>query len=211
MFIPGRMTFKALKEFLVCKSLSHGFKAVACGACGAKFVSRYSEPEGFVLEDRTARAEAVLCPECDGSFDVELDTLPASAIKASCPNCSASVRVARSPDGSLTLKATRRQPAARQSKVEPTDEVVEQVRDRLPAQPWPKGIHRDVAKDLGLPPALVSKCINILIHKHVFNPQMEGIVYLPESQLSVDACRFDEASNVAEEEGQSAQLPHDGP
>ena len=51
------------------------------------------------------------------------------------------------------------------------------VKEKLPIQPWPIGIHKTIARELGEPPSKVSQAISKLIEDGVFNKQKDGIVY----------------------------------
>ncbi len=59
-------------------------------------------------------------------------------------------------------------------------ELIDRVKVALPAQPWPKGIHRQVAGELGLSASSVSGAIAELIRRGDFFPQIDGIVYEPQ-------------------------------
>jgi hypothetical protein len=48
------------------------------------------------------------------------------------------------------------------------------VYEKLPSQPWPKGIHKDVAKELGFSNGVVSSAIDILISQGIFKNQVDG-------------------------------------
>ena len=61
----------------------------------------------------------------------------------------------------------------------PEAELVDRVRKSLPPQPWPTGIHKKLAQDLGLPPAQVSDAIKSLIKMGEVHPQVGGQVVLP--------------------------------
>lgn len=60
---------------------------------------------------------------------------------------------------------------------EMTPEFLLIVKAKLPKQPWPIGIHRTIASELGEPPSKVSQAINKLIEEGVFHKQKDGIVY----------------------------------
>lgn len=60
---------------------------------------------------------------------------------------------------------------------EMTPEFLLIVKAKLPKQPWPIGIHRTIASELGEPPSKVSQAINKLIEDGVFHKQKDGIVY----------------------------------
>ena len=52
-----------------------------------------------------------------------------------------------------------------------TSELIEQVRTRLPKQPWPQGIHREIAAELGIPLSVVRRTIDELIRRGDFHLQ----------------------------------------
>ena len=56
------------------------------------------------------------------------------------------------------------------------EEFVETVKEMLPTQPWPAGIHKTIASQLGCPNAKVSRTIETLIDTGVFKKQINGQV-----------------------------------
>lgn len=54
------------------------------------------------------------------------------------------------------------------------EEIVALVRREMPAQPWEKGIHKDVARKLGLSNGKVSAAIDVLIVRGEFKDQVDG-------------------------------------
>jgi hypothetical protein len=63
---------------------------------------------------------------------------------------------------------------------------VKAVRESLPPQPWPKGIHTEIAAKLGANGKEVQKAIQSLIAAGIFKPQIDGIVYEPVPQAKPD-------------------------
>jgi len=63
-----------------------------------------------------------------------------------------------------------------------TDEIVEQVKNSLPPQPWPTGTSKEIADKLGLPPRIVSDAITKLVQMGVFELQYYGKLYVPKSK-----------------------------
>ncbi len=55
--------------------------------------------------------------------------------------------------------------------------IVERVRSALPAQPWPTGIHKAIANDLGLPHEVVSRYSTELIRRGDFVKQVDGKLF----------------------------------
>lgn len=62
-------------------------------------------------------------------------------------------------------------------------EIVLKVQAELPKQPWPVGIHKKIAMELGMSAWKVSKAIQCLIEDGVFNKQKDGIVYDKEGKI----------------------------
>lgn len=58
-----------------------------------------------------------------------------------------------------------------------TEDFLEIVKQELPKQPWPGGIHRTVAERLGCKPSKVYRSIDILIADGTFKNQVNGILY----------------------------------
>lgn len=54
------------------------------------------------------------------------------------------------------------------------EEMVQEVRALLPTQPWPVGIHKEIAGKLGITNSQASKCINKLIRRGEFKHQSDG-------------------------------------
>ena len=60
---------------------------------------------------------------------------------------------------------------------EMTPKFLSIVKEKLPKQPWPIGIHRTIATELGEQPTKVSHAISELIEDGVFHKQKDEIVY----------------------------------
>jgi hypothetical protein len=59
------------------------------------------------------------------------------------------------------------------------EEFLQKVKAALPQQPWPKGVHKVVAQELGVPHDMVRGAIDHLIRRRDLNPQIDGVVYVP--------------------------------
>ncbi len=55
-----------------------------------------------------------------------------------------------------------------------SEEVLKEIEKQLPKQPWPTGIHKEIAKNLGVTNQTVSSVIDMLISKGVFKNQVNG-------------------------------------
>lgn len=81
-----------------------------------------------------------------------------------------------------------------------SEELLDKIAMLLPKQPWPTGVHREIAEKLSLPAKQVSAAIQELIRRGKFYNQIEGIVMVP-----VDVGK---KSIVAEHESRSNSDAH---
>ncbi|MGO9627254.1 MAG: hypothetical protein ACLP0B_21465 [Steroidobacteraceae bacterium] len=160
------------------KPRNGSYKAITCEKCGSDLISEYTEEFGFTIKLRRDAAETISCPSCDTQSVVALDEWPTASTNLVCPHCDASVRVSRH------LGAIR-VTVAPDPKHRVTDEIIAAVRAALPAQPWPKGIHKLVAERLGMTPKLVQKAIQQLIMSGVFQDQVDGQIVTTEEKLRI--------------------------
>ena len=56
------------------------------------------------------------------------------------------------------------------------DDFLEVVKNKLPSQPWPNGIHKVIATELGCSNSKVSRAINALIAKGMFKQQTNNTI-----------------------------------
>jgi DNA-directed RNA polymerase subunit RPC12/RpoP len=151
-------------------------KALQCKSCRTQFVAR-SEQDGKVsLESRKPIKVAFNCASCGSRCEIEIDPMPGYTVTYQCPQCKTEMRVVRTKDG-VTTKLKPPPPQAKRIELDET--VIERVRVKLPPQPWPKGIHGTIATELNLTKGVVLSAINELIRRGVFNPQVDGKVYVP--------------------------------
>jgi len=71
---------------------------------------------------------------------------------------------------------------AKEIKTIPDDlnlEILFAVREMLPSQPWPEGIHKEIAEKLGISNNTVNKYISELIARGDFMPQVDGQLFPP--------------------------------
>lgn len=167
------------------RPLVSGYKSVKCNSCGTSFISRFREKEGFVLETRRLVVENFQCPLCSSELSLELDTLPTSLIEVACKNCKEQIRVSRTVEGGISIKPKKR-PDSTKPKVEPNEEIILKVKEKLPPQPWPKGVHKTVADELDIGTNIVTRSITELIRRGVFKPQIDGQIFVPESPISTN-------------------------
>ncbi len=147
-------------------------KAVRCDQCQSRLVAKYDEQKGHYLSVRSPVNEEFTCPSCGAVGKLALDPVPGGNATGQCPGCGCGISLVRVTDGVRVRRLE--QPPIQPAPL--SKEIIEQVRSRLPAQPWPKGVHKEVATDLGIPLATVRHAIEELIIRGNFSPQEDGVV-----------------------------------
>jgi hypothetical protein len=78
------------------------------------------------------------------------------------------------------LRVEQKESVRTQQTVAPLNDLSEAAYELLlPAQPWPKGVHRDLADKLGISPSQAAEIINDLIRLGKFKHQVDGVVIEP--------------------------------
>lgn len=158
-------------------------KAVQCKACGINLISIYNENNGFELRTRKKIEELISCPSCHKESTHQLDEWPTASTTVVCDTCRAQLRLSRVEDG-RKIKATTINPVKSiGDKVTP--EFIESVRNLLPPQPWPKGIHHEIALKLDARSTMVQKAIQQLIKSGIFQDQIDGVNCTTEEKLKI--------------------------
>ena len=68
-------------------------------------------------------------------------------------------------------------------KLPPNEKTIQLVNANLPKQPWPIGVHKQMASLLNLPTAEVYAAINELISRGLRYKQVDGVVYDKDGQI----------------------------
>jgi len=145
-------------------------KGLKCSSCGARLISRCSQDKTHTLELWQPRLEKFPCPVCGAGCKLELDPLPGAISRGECPNCHGGVRIVRAGEGVRVYGTAESHPRL-------TEDIINLVREKLPEQPWPTGIHAKVACELQLSRRVVSEAIQELIRRGEFLAQIGGILY----------------------------------
>jgi hypothetical protein len=117
--------------------------ALKCPMCDGKLISMY-ENDDFILKSRLPKIEKVNCQSCNIELSIETDPLPGWYIETTCDNCGSTLRVYRNREGVFSKVVTKL------LKIDLTEAMIDSVRKSLPDQPWEKGIHKNVASELGI-------------------------------------------------------------
>lgn len=145
-------------------------KLLSCGNCHSSLSA--NTVDGVVALARTDIIESVTeCPNCKHENMVSINNKLGTSKNIACAECGTPYSCHVSSAGVIASnnKKLIDDEAYKES-------VIELVRQRLPAQPWPRGIHQQLAKDISLTPSRVSWAIHQLIARGVFKPQMNGEV-----------------------------------
>lgn len=73
---------------------------------------------------------------------------------------------------------------ARKSSFVFDEEMLDTIKDMLPVQPWPSGIHREIAEKLNISPGMSSRYIRELINRGHFVDQIDGHLLSSEGTTS---------------------------
>jgi hypothetical protein len=165
-------------------------KPLTCDNCHQKLVGRYSDEQGHYIEIRGPKEELVQCPNCGAENKAWIDNLLSSSTNGVCVQCGKLFRASRSKHG-ITARNISTTPPSETSVPVCDEALIERVRAALPAQPWPTGTHKTVAKELKLPPKIVSQAINQLMVRGIFRFQIGGKLYEPIAVVSAPVANAD--------------------
>ena len=71
-----------------------------------------------------------------------------------------------------------------------SEDILKKVIKELPAQPWPKNIHQQVADALGVKEITVSNAISYLIYTNKLNFQIYGYVFDSDGNLILEGKHY---------------------
>lgn len=153
-------------------------KTLKCPSCGTELYSLYSKVrKEFYLETEKEKLEQVNCPVCGGEFNVQLGIFPGQTTDTTCEDCTAMLRVVRAADKVKARPISELTGVPQAKEAHSLEQVIELVRQRLPAQPWPQNTSKKVAEELNLPVTQVQKAVSELIRRGVFKRQIDGKLY----------------------------------
>ncbi|EIO4098091.1 hypothetical protein RAX57_004496 [Vibrio parahaemolyticus] len=148
-------------------------KPITCTSCKSGLISKYeSETGSFFVTLSGVKQEKVNCPSCTASISVGVNNDIEKSSTTKCSNCHSKLFLSRDSNDKISIKLH-----GNNASFEIDDEFLELVRNKLPAQPWEKHIHKKIAKQLSVSNASVSKAIDRLIARGVFKDQIDGALY----------------------------------
>lgn len=148
------------------------YGGVTCKGCEAKLIADLNAEGDAELSIRKNVEESISCPDCATTNTANMENIRGSSAVIDCVGCGKEFRATRNINGITTTI-----PTVPQAKLGVSDpEMVKLVREKLPNQPWPTGVHKIVARELGATNGQVSKAIKHLISEGEFLDQVDGVV-----------------------------------
>lgn len=160
-----------------------GHKTVKCTSCGKRSLSRFNSASGFYLTKEQFIKETFNCPWCNTVNDKEISNIPFTKEVCICSNCDDKVKVTRKLDMGLSVN-TFGNPNSKGSIIHPknpieiTEEILDEVENTLPEQPWPVAVHKIIAEKLKISNRTAYRCISELVIQGRCNPQINGTVFI---------------------------------
>jgi len=146
-------------------------KLIICKNCGATLLSKWDGEEAVNIKVCESIEKTFMCPYCDAQNIASIADAVGANAHINCEACDEILTISRASSG-INIK-----PKNRINSREVSDDFIEKVSKLLPAQPWEKGTHKTIAKELGTSNAHVSRAIDILITRGDYNPQFDGKLY----------------------------------
>ncbi len=154
----------------------NSIKFVVCKNCNTKLLSRWIPDKGFMLEIENNIDEKIECPSCKTEIIFNLSSFPNKSESINCNNCNNLITVTRRINDILIK--SQKPSLLKQQISEDVDELfIETVKQKLPAQPWPQGIHKTIADELNISSTKVHSAINELMKRGDFHFQLNGKIY----------------------------------
>lgn len=150
------------------------YKGVQCSKCETKLIAKSDDSGEISIEHRREIEEKPPCYICGVQVRVVLDNIAGSFVRAECETCGVQLHISRTKTGISTSLLRSDTDSQENQKITP--EFYETVREKLPEQPWPPGVHKIVATELGVSNSQVSKAIQYLIATGAVENQKDGII-----------------------------------
>jgi transcription elongation factor Elf1 len=167
------------------KTKASSYKTIKCKNCDGRSLSRWIQNKGFELVKEEQVEESITCPWCQKETKILLSNLPSSKNVSNCTACLQSIKLTRKIDGiTITKYGLQDEQSNPTPKIELTEEFIQKVKNRLPAQPWPSGIHKIIAEEFNVPNQHITLAIKRLINRGLFHPQVDGVIYYRKEEFS---------------------------
>ncbi len=154
----------------------NSFTYFNCKVCNKKIIGSWNIEKGFVLKKPELLNETIECPWCKEKNTLKLSSLPQTIISCKCENCKKPYKVTRRANNIIAKPIGEGQTPKVVELL--NEELITKIKELLPAQPWPSGIHKEISKELEISNSQVSKAIQILVRRGEVKLQIEGKLYI---------------------------------
>jgi hypothetical protein len=167
------------------RPLGSSYKFMNCKYCSSRLCSTWNENSGFLLEEYKLISETYNCPTCDNAITAQLGSFPHSKVTTVCPNCGESSQLTKNIKGASIQKLGKvfdlksKEEEQKNILIKIDEEILEKLKNTLPAQPWPKDTHKIAASALNISINATKVHMQELIRRGVFKPQIDGVLYEP--------------------------------
>jgi len=127
------------------------------------------------------------CPVCKTIIEYKQRPSANSVKGMRCSNCSSKLIARWSSYEGFTLSIKPTGYVGPGEAREVPEDIVNQVKEALPAQPWAKGIGQQVAKELGISNNDFNRAVDVLIKKGIFKLQVDGVLYNPINDMKTSS------------------------
>ena len=151
-------------------------RVVECISCDAHVFIRNMGHGHVIVKELEPYSYSLECPVCKQPLNGTIIDVPGSMKSVTCERCEARITVSRS-----RRALTRRSALERLYRI-----ACWSVASLLPPETWEKGIHLQVASNLGSSRKMTTRIIEHLIERGMFLPQRDGKIMAPAQPMDSD-------------------------
>ena len=129
-------------------------KLIYCANCKKPFKIEVDSSGSLTAEVIPIVDFQIACILCSSEIHDTIPDYPGAFKRVTCQNCELEVTVVKTKDGVNAEAGYRKRLPAK---------FIEEVFENLPAQPWPKGVHKEIAERLGVSNSAVTSAIAKLL------------------------------------------------
>lgn len=124
------------------------------------------------------------CLECGNIIKYRQKPLSTSRKSIKCTNCGTKLISGWNSDDGFILNKTSTRSVVNESdynkEYDIDENFVEMIRSKLPPQPWPKKLGKNLSIELKIPRFKIHRAIDVLIKRGIFKYQVNGVLYIPD-------------------------------
>lgn len=155
------------------RTMKNSVKTIHCNSCDNLISSCFSPAEDdFLLVLKEKQKQETHCSDCGEKINFELETAVKSRNAVNCGKCHKQVMAIRIEGGEVKFTDGNEFTTSTL-----TEKDIENVKNALPLQPWPQGVHKEVAAELSMTNSAVRRAIDKLISRGVVKDQVDGKLF----------------------------------